>query len=216
MQPFDRLVDNVDIGIYGAVGCEHLNHLMRNLVLSEGGIHSFHAIDKLRVRLRLLLNAVTVGIVEDMLHATLPEQLYRCPECDELAHPRHVDAIVIGVTHLRGGGHHDNLSGMQAVEHTEDGLLKGGATHNAVVNDHKIIHAILDNAVGDIVDVSRKIVARLAFGNECAELYILYGDLLDPQVLTHYLLKPLLIEGACHLSIEYLCGLDTAELLFKA
>ena len=53
MQPFDRLVDNVDIGIYGAVGCEHLNHLMRNLVLSEGGIHSFHAIDKLRVRLRL-------------------------------------------------------------------------------------------------------------------------------------------------------------------
>ena len=61
MQPFDRLVDNVDIGIYGAVGCEHLNHLMRNLVLSEGGIHSFHAIDKLRVRLRLLLNAVTVS-----------------------------------------------------------------------------------------------------------------------------------------------------------
>ena len=62
---------------------------------------------------------------------------------------------------------------MQTVEDFDDTLLKSSASHYTVVDDNEVIHSALKNVVSDVIYMRSKVVARVAFGDESAQLDVL-------------------------------------------
>ena len=114
-----------------------------------------------------------------MLHAAFFDEADGRLEGDKIPQTRHVNAIAIGVTDLRCAGCDHNAFGVEAIEDAEDGSLERGAADDAVVDDHQVVLAGVDGAVGDVVDVGYEVVAVGIFGDEGPQLRVFYGDLLD-------------------------------------
>ena len=60
---------------------------------------------------------------------------------------------------------------MKAVENANDTLAQSGAAHDTVVDYDEIVNVRLQTSVGDVIDMSRKVIPAVAFSNESAELY---------------------------------------------
>ena len=167
VQPLERLIDYLHLGT-DVLGLEQFHHLGRYLVVGEGGIDVLHVVHHLllgQVGLRL---GLAVGGGDDVLHVAVAQQLDGRLESDELAHAGHVDAVVVGVAHLRRRADDDNLLRVQAVQNADDALPQGGAAHDGVVDDDEVVHARIQTAVGDVIDVGGQVVTRVALGNERA------------------------------------------------
>ena len=100
MEPRHGLIYQLDLGLDRAVGGEHTGDLVRDLLLSEWRVDSLDAVGYLEVEQPLLLAAAAIRLVEHALHATFAQQLDGGSECYELAHARHVDAVIVGIAHL--------------------------------------------------------------------------------------------------------------------
>ena len=66
---------------------------------------------------------------------------------------------------------------MKAVENANDTLAQSGAAHDTVVDYDEIVNVRLQTSVGDVIDMSRKVIPAVAFSNESAELYVLNSHL---------------------------------------
>ena len=89
---------------------------------------------------------------------------------------------------------------MQAVEDAQDALLERRSAHDRVVYHHEVVYARFYAAVCYVVDVRREVVARVAFGDEGAQLYVLYRHLFGAHVC---------VEN----SVQFLVGRFVVELL---
>ena len=78
---------------------------------------------------------------------------------------------------------------MQAVEDTDDALLQRSAPHDAIVNDNQIISVWNQASVSDVINMGGKVIPRISFGNEGAELDVLYRHFLAPDTLRKDLLQ---------------------------
>ena len=156
----------------------------------------------------------TVGIhaVYDTLHAPLLKQCDSGTESYELAHTRHVNAVIVGITHLRGRAYYHNFLGMQTVKHTDDRLFQSGAAHNGVIDHHKIVTVVLDAPVCHIIYMRRKIIARVSLGDESAQLDILYRDLFHTQSAVKQFCHALRCHCPLFLHPEQLRGLHFVEI----
>ena len=87
---------------------------------------------------------------------------------------------------------------MQSVENLDDTLLERRTSHNTVVDDDEIIHPTLQHVISDVIDMRGKVVARVALGDECAQLDVLPRSLLRAHIAAKYLPKFLV----CRLVVE--------------
>ena len=117
-----------------------------------------------------------------MPHTTLFDEGDGGTKSTELLQVRHVDAIVVGVANLWRTAHHYYLPRMQAVEYLEDAFLQSSAPNNAVVNDDKVVFEWPQGAVGDVIDMRGKVVARACFRDEGSQFDVLPCHLLAPYV----------------------------------
>ena len=62
---------------------------------------------------------------------------------------------------------------MQTVEYAQNALLEGCAAHDRVVNHDEVVDIRLNTTVSDVVDMRRKVIARVALGDERAQLDVL-------------------------------------------
>ena len=159
--------------------------------------------------------AVVVGLAQHVGASRAFEQTHRSAEGGELVEPRHVDAVVVGVAHLGRRRHHDDAHRVQAVEDAEDALLQRGAAHYAVVDHHKGVAVGHDAAVGHVVDVRRKVVARAALGNEGAQLDVLDGYLLHAHLAPQYVGQGLVAELAGSRKLAYAHAAHVVEVLVE-
>ena len=120
-----------------------------------------------------LLFAAAIDVVEQGCEPALVGQSHGGAESDELVHHCHVDAIVVGVAHLRRGAYHHDALRVQAVENANDALAQRSAAHDAVVDHHEVVNARPDAAVSDVVHVGGEVVAAVALGDEGAHLDVL-------------------------------------------
>ena len=152
--------------------------------------------------------------MEALRKAAVVVQGYGSAEGNELVHLRHVDAVVVGVTHLRRRTYHHNAARMQAVHDADDALAQRGAAHNAVVDDHEVIHAGAQRTVGNVVDVGSKVVARITFGYESAHL-----DIFPRHLLRAYAARQDAVQAlAVHIAAQgcNLAGLGIVQILIEA
>ena len=182
MQSVEGLENNLDAGM-DIFPAEHLRHLIRDVFVGKGRIDVFHTVDDRVFRLPLLLFSLVVRVDDDVFHAPADEQLDSHAKSDELAHARHVDAVVIGVSDLRRRGNDNDLFGMQAVEDADDALAEGRSAHDAVVDDHEVIDVRRDAAVGNVINVCGQIVAGISLGDEGAQFDVFEDHLLAADAL---------------------------------
>ena len=119
-----------------------------------------------------------VSTRDDIFHIALLQEFDGSLECDKLIHARHIDTIVIGITHLRRGRYNHNLLGIQTIKNTDDTLFQRCSAHNAVVYNHQIVHMRYQASVCNVVHMSCQVITAVTFGNECTQLDILYRHLL--------------------------------------
>lgn len=205
MQSFDSLIDYLHLGARFSRR-KHLGDLSADLLVGKRRIYRFDAVGLLRSGLLKLAKASLICLLLDILHAAVLQQRHGCTECYEFAHARHIDAVVIGVSHLRCRRYNYYLSWIQPVEYSENRLTKGSAAHYAVVDHHQTVDIRAHTAVGHVVDMSGEVVACGAFRYEGPEFDVFYRDFLYSQLASHYLQQfflveiSLLLEGgdACH------------------
>ena len=182
VEAVEGLEDDADFGLY-AVAAEHAGHVVGDVLVGEGGVDGFDAIDARLVGGAPLAAGSLVGFHDDVLHTADAEQIDGGAEGDELAEAGHVDAVIIWVTDLRRGGDDDDAARVEAVEDADDAAAEGGAAHDAVVYDDEVVYMGADASVGDVVDVRGEVVAAVALGDEGAELDVFQDDLLAPYAL---------------------------------
>ena len=72
---------------------------------------------------------------------------------------RHVDAVVVRIANLWRRADHHNLLGVQAIENLEDALPERSAANYRVIDDDEVVLVGAQRTVGDVVDMSRQVVA---------------------------------------------------------
>ena len=99
MQAGNALEDDFHLRLH-ALGCEQVADAVADFLVREGCVDGLDLVDVLLERKRQLMLARRVGGLKDVFHAALFEQGHGGLECNEIAHPGHVDAVAIGVPNL--------------------------------------------------------------------------------------------------------------------
>ena len=100
MQPLERLVDNLHFG-FRPFRSKKLHHLGRDFLISERSINLLHVIHHLFFGQAYLLLGLAVGGGNYIAHLTLLQQFHSSLEGNEFTHLSHIDAVVVGIAHLR-------------------------------------------------------------------------------------------------------------------
>ena len=147
VQAFNALKHQFDRSLH-PFGSKHLGDFAIDIFYRERRINGTHMISRQRFAL-----ALPIRFGDKTVHTSLRYQSHGCPKCTQLLQTRHIDAVVVGVANLWRTRHHHNLLGMQSVEYFEDALLQCGATHDAVVDDDKIVFVWPQRTIGDVIHV---------------------------------------------------------------
>ncbi len=139
MESFERLEDELYGGGH-AVGTEEVEHLGGYFISGEGLVDVLYIVVHLFGRKRQLLHTFQVDVVECLPTAMFDVELHCCTEGDEFVEVRHVDAVVVGIAHLRTGTDEHHLLGVQSVEDADDAFAEGGAPHDGVVDDDEVVN----------------------------------------------------------------------------
>lgn len=120
MESVKTLVQDVHLGFQRMTGVRHqyIGYGMRDVVFGKWGIDGFHAVGPFISGHGPLGQACAVSVVNYICTACVNKQLYGGVECNELVKGRHVDSIIIGITHLRRRAHNDDTAWIYAVELT--------------------------------------------------------------------------------------------------
>ena len=125
------------------------------------------------------------------MHAVLLEQFYRCAECDEVAQPRHVDAVAVRIADRGRRRADDDLFGSEPVEDADDAAAQRGAPHDRIVEYHEVVRIRADGAVGDVVYMGHQVVAFVVLRDKRAHFDILDRDLFDAGFVMKDFMQPL-------------------------
>ena len=193
MEPLDALVDQF-YGSSHAARAQHLYDLGIDFLCRERFVDGAHHIGHSLLGLAQLFKACLVDGVNDVLHVPVFQQGNGGAEHAELLQAGHVDTVVIGIAYLRRTAHDDHFLGVQTVEYAQDAFLQCGSPDDAVVDDDEIVLPGVDASVGDVVDMTGKVVTAVALGDERAQLDVFPCRLLRAHVSIHYALQ-FLVRG---------------------
>ena len=171
------LIYNPHLRLY-TIWSQHPGNLIGDLLVGEEVVKFLHEILLLLIRDIALAEAAFIDIHYLISSTAIECELNGGLEGDKFLHACHVDAVIVGISHLRAGTYHHDAARMETVENADDALAQGGAAHDGIVDDHQIVLIRIERTVGDVVYVCRKVVARVGLGDEGAQLYILPGHLL--------------------------------------
>ena len=164
VQAFDALEDEFD-GRLHTLWPQHLYHLRIDFLDSERGIDIANTI-------YFSIFTGKISVRYHLPHTPFFQQCDGCTKSAEFFQAGHIDTVEIGIAHLRRAADHHYLLGVQAVENLEDALPEGRATNDAVIDDDEVVLVRFQTAVGDVIDVGRKVVAGTCLGDEGPQLDI--------------------------------------------